>query len=90
MYYINLFQDTNGALHYSCEEFAVGEDRITSLQEALGNAVHLQACYGWNYHGTLTLSSQDTSRIENYLAVLASENWHGCTGEDMMARLQEP
>ncbi|HEU5046909.1 MAG TPA: hypothetical protein VFT64_03615 [Rickettsiales bacterium] len=54
IFYINVFCDRHGEIHYSSEEFSIYQNRIESLNEVLDDALRLVALEEWSYIGTLS------------------------------------
>ncbi len=54
MYYVNLFRDDAGVMHYSTEEFAVGQQGLLNFEQAVEDAYRFSVLGDWRYICTLT------------------------------------
>src|ERR1700757_4744630 len=82
-YYINIFRDDQGILHYSTEEFSVNQDNIPSLENALTNPCRFSVLGDWHYVCTLSNDSVITAQMCSRLRELENARFlveiHGKT-----------
>src|SRR4051812_6936518 len=68
--YINIYKDSDGKRHYSCEEFSVSDEGIFSFDDALDEAFRLCVLGNWKYVKTLCDVSPCTRKLQSRLGAL--------------------
>lgn len=63
VYYVNVFCDREGGLHYSTEEFSIHQNRIAESGAALDDAYRFSVAGDWRYICTLSNNEALTDEI---------------------------
>ncbi len=66
-YYVNVFRDRLGNIHYSTEEFPFYRQGILTFAEALEDAGELSSLLDWHYVCTLGSDTHVTMAIRNQI-----------------------
>ena len=65
--FINVYRDEKGEIHYSTEEFRIGQDKLNQT-EALAEAESLaEIASDWEYVGTMTICPKTTALFKQCL-----------------------
>ena len=62
-YYINVFRDSAGEIHYSCEEFSIYCNGLVTFEGAVSDAYHHAVIGNWTYIGTLKSDAPITAQM---------------------------
>lgn len=68
--FINVFRDITGELHYSSEEFALGQQGLDSFEAAISDAYRHSLLGSWRYVCTLAPDADITREMQDRLAHL--------------------
>ena len=69
-FYVNVFCDNAGGLHYSTEEFAISRQGLFDFEEAVSDACQFAILGDWRYICTLCHDEQATLRMQARLNIL--------------------
>ena len=69
-FYVNVFCDDAGGIHYSTEEFAAGRQGLLNFDEAAEDACRFSVLGGWRYVCTLTPDERVTLKMHRRLNYL--------------------
>lgn len=75
IFYVNVYRDEQGGIHYSTEEFSIGQQGLFTMDDALREAYALTVkCCDWDYVQTLCseMPEETTAHIRKCLKTLGN------------------